>query len=234
MWHRGAASGLDKRQCTAQLTIFADGEAYVKPLVIFRGKGLRISDKEKKQYDSRVVVRFQVNAWCDEQVMKFWIKTMWKRPFRESEGRNKLLVADMHHAQTTSDVYQMLEKDCRTSVALVPPGTTSLIQPLDVAINADFKTVVARLQNQHMHDNLSMYVENKLKVSDRRILITKWVGQAWSEVSAKKDQIKRAFEKCGIAVPIDGTGDKYINIKGLNDYVVEGDEGLFEMDSDSD
>ena len=42
VWHRGAASGLDKRQCTVQLTIFADGVPRVKPLLIFRGKGLRI------------------------------------------------------------------------------------------------------------------------------------------------------------------------------------------------
>lgn len=39
VWVRGGASGLEKRQCTVQLTIFADGEARVKPLIIFRGKG---------------------------------------------------------------------------------------------------------------------------------------------------------------------------------------------------
>ena len=41
VWHRCAASGLDKWQCTAQLTIFAEGVARVPPLLIFRGKGLR-------------------------------------------------------------------------------------------------------------------------------------------------------------------------------------------------
>lgn len=51
VWHRGAASGLEKRQCTAQLAIFADGEPRIKPMLIFRGKGLRISQSEKKQYD---------------------------------------------------------------------------------------------------------------------------------------------------------------------------------------
>ena len=39
LWVRGAASGLDKRRCTVQLTIFADGIPRVKPLLIFRGKG---------------------------------------------------------------------------------------------------------------------------------------------------------------------------------------------------
>lgn len=48
VWHHGAQSGLDKRQCTVQLTIFADGEPRVKPLLIFRGKGLGISQTEKR------------------------------------------------------------------------------------------------------------------------------------------------------------------------------------------
>ena len=38
---------MQKRQCTVQLTIFADGEPRVKPLIIFKGKGLRIPLREK-------------------------------------------------------------------------------------------------------------------------------------------------------------------------------------------
>ena len=78
VWVRGGASGLDKRQCMAQLTIFADGEPRVKPLLIFRGKGKRISLKEQLEYDKRVVVRFQPNAWCDQPVMNYWVKNCWK------------------------------------------------------------------------------------------------------------------------------------------------------------
>ena len=39
VWVRGGASGLSKRQCTVQLTIFADGQPRVKPLLIFLGQG---------------------------------------------------------------------------------------------------------------------------------------------------------------------------------------------------
>lgn len=60
VWVRGGQSGLDKRQCTAQLTIFADGEPRVKPFIIFRGKGKRISIKERLQYDKRVMVHFHL------------------------------------------------------------------------------------------------------------------------------------------------------------------------------
>jgi hypothetical protein len=43
VWVRGGASELDKCQCTVQLTLFADGEPRMKPLLIFRGTGKRIS-----------------------------------------------------------------------------------------------------------------------------------------------------------------------------------------------
>ena len=41
-------------------------------------------------------------------------------------------------------------------------------------------------------------VTGKLTPSERRILFTKWTGQAWQEVSRQlKDTIVRSFVKCG-------------------------------------
>ena len=47
VWVRGGASGLDKRQCTVQITLFADGQPRIKPPVIFKGTGKRITFHEK-------------------------------------------------------------------------------------------------------------------------------------------------------------------------------------------
>jgi len=52
------------------------------------------------------------------------------------------------------------------------------------------------------------------------VLITEWVGSTWAQMSQKKEMVQRAFEKCGISVPIDGSKDAAINIKGLEGYVV--------------
>ena len=65
-WIASGKSGLEKRQCTVQLTIFADGSA---PLLVFHGKGLWIIPAEKKQWDRRVKVTFQPKAWCDEAIL---------------------------------------------------------------------------------------------------------------------------------------------------------------------
>ena len=67
-----------------------------------------------------------------------------------------------------------------------------------------------------------------------------WVGAAWAEVCQNKDAVKWGFEKCGISVPIDGSRDEAINIRGLSNYVVRQDEkesdeyNLFELDSSED
>ena len=110
VWVRGGASGLDKRQCTAQLTVFADGEPRVKPLLVFRGTGKRISLAERVQYDRRVAVQFQPNAWCDEAVMSCWITLNWKPACTGPMH----LIADVHRAQKTEAILHKLKSDCNT------------------------------------------------------------------------------------------------------------------------
>ena len=63
------------------------------------------------------------------------------------------------------------------------------------------------------------------------MLLTKWVGQAWEEVSANKQMIKRTFRKCGISVPIDGSADDEIQLEGLADYTVQ-EDGVDEGDEE--
>ena len=81
VWCVSGSSGLDKRQCSMQLTIFADGVPLVRPLVMFRGKSLRITRKEQETWDRRVQVAFQPKAWCDESMIRKWISEQWGNIF---------------------------------------------------------------------------------------------------------------------------------------------------------
>lgn len=75
-----------------------------------------------------------------------------------------------------------------------------------------------------MQDNLNAYVQGGIKAGVRRILFTKWIGEAWEQISSDVEMIVRSFRKVGIAVLIDGSKDKdEININGLEDYEVEED-----------
>ena len=69
-----------------------------------------------------------------------------------------------------------------------------------------------------MKENLQLYVEGKITASARRILLTKWIGEAWQEVADNKEMIIRSFRKVGIALPVNGSDDGDIHIEGLDDY----------------
>ena len=106
-------------------------------------------------------------------------------------------------------------------LSILPGGCTSLIQPLDVSFNRPFKTAAERLATSHMQENLDAYVQGEINAGSRRVLFTTWVGAAWEEVSRNQEMVVRSFEKVGITVPIDGSGDHNINIHGLENYSVE-------------
>ena len=63
----------------------------MKPLLIFEGTGQRIPDREKRQYDPRVVVKFQENAWCNEEMTVFWLRNMWKKPNMSGQPHDRLI-----------------------------------------------------------------------------------------------------------------------------------------------
>ena len=197
--------------------------------------GKRIPLTETVQYDRRVVVKFQVNAWCDEEVMRFWVNKCWKPACTDS----MLLVMDVHKAQKTEAIQDLLQTKCATDATYVPGykaltlcipvvtmfytigGCTSLIQPLDVCFNKPFKLANERLATEHMQDNLDAYVKGQFNASARRVLFTKWVGEAWEDVSANSDMVIRSFKKTGIALAVDGSEDGVVNIKDLEGYKIE-------------
>ena len=213
---KSLGSGLDKRQATVQLTVHADGKPQTPPMVVFRGKGLRINSQERNRWDKRVVVKFQENAWVNEDISLRWAQSIWRQPTFEP----RLLILDVHTAQKTPAFLHALSLR-HTIPAFVPPGCTSLVQPLDVALNKPFKNLVDAQYNQHFEANLDAWALGKISASERRILMTRWIGAAWETFCSQyKHVIIASFVKCGIALPIDGSQDTLINIRGLNEYSI--------------
>ena len=56
------------------------------------------------QYDRRVSVTFQENAWCDETAMTFWIRQQWKPACHA----DMMPVLDVHRAQNTNEIQKLL------------------------------------------------------------------------------------------------------------------------------
>ena len=157
-------------------------------------------------------------------MMIYWVRHLWNSQstfFSTNGKRSRLLVYDQHRAQTTKKVKDILQNECKTTLVLVPPGATSKVQPLDVAVNSEFKKAVDRLATEAMTRNPDQFLTGTVTASERRIFFTKWTGQAWQDVSRRlRDTIIRSFVKCGIVLPTSGQRDNEINLSGLENYTV--------------
>ena len=85
-------------------------------------------------------------------------------------------------------------------------------------INKPFKDEVRSLPEDHLDKNLDQYVDGKINASQRGVLMTKWVDEAWSKVGKMKDSIIGPLKKCGLSVALDGSENDEVNIEGLPEY----------------
>ena len=153
-------------------------------------------------------------------MMKKWILEQWGNIFINpltTGSTGKILVADVHRAQQT-DGFKALLKKKNTELVNNPPGCTSWVKPLDVSFNKPFKDVVKQQFEKHLEENLQRYTEGKISASERRLLVTKWVGKACAEVGSNRDMVVRSFKKCGISLSLDGSKNGKIHIESIEEY----------------
>ena len=114
-------------------------------------------------------------------IYMYWVRHLWNSQstfFGTNDRRSRLLVYDQHKAQMTKKVKDILQNQCKTTLVLVPPGATSKDQPLDVAVNSEFKKAVDCLATEAITRNPDQFLTRRLTASGKRIFFTKWTGQA--------------------------------------------------------
>ncbi|RPB04382.1 hypothetical protein L873DRAFT_1758859 [Choiromyces venosus 120613-1] len=139
VWVKGGTSGWDKRQATLQLTIFADGEMRVLPLIFFKGKGTGMSIlREKTLYDPHVIVKFNPTGYANSENMEEWIE---EQLVPALNCKPALLVLDLFAGHKTDNVLDAFKAHDIT-LSIIPAGCTGIIQPLDISINRPFKDIL--------------------------------------------------------------------------------------------
>lgn len=182
VWAIAEKSGWDKRQATIQLTVLADGRM-LKPWVIFRGKG-QLPEIELSQYDHRVTVKFNDEAYANENIILEWIHEQlipvihrcnpFQGPISDSTGLPcgtpainvpGLVSLDAASFHKTPAVLETLKR-ANITPSMIPAGCTSLIQVLNVSVNRPFKDFLKEALDDELFNLVRLQGEQILAVLD--------------------------------------------------------------------
>jgi hypothetical protein len=187
-------SGWDKRQATIILYIMADGSTPFKPVVIFHGKGTVAS---KESYDDRVDVHFNDTAYNNEDLFHAWLRDIYQ-PYvaQNAHGNEESLIvmdaASFHKTEAILDFIRQAELPMTT--AIIPPNLTSLVQPLDTAVNGPFKKLLQEAADVYIEE---LEIEDRMPdswtIRNRREMATVIVARAWERLRGDFGLIKQAF-----------------------------------------
>jgi transposase-like protein len=218
------AEGLSKRQATIQLCFGPTPRGAVnnKISVIFRGTGKRICAAEIHAYDPRVVVQFQPKAWMDRVVAQDWLERVWEPLVGSlpSDGET-LLFLDNLDAHCRGDFLPRLRRTGALA-RFFPPSCTDIVQPVDAGAGALMIKLYTAEQDKWLdiEENLELWESAKISASQRRVLMTRWLGEAWDVFNSPQyDHTRRRyFEKTGCLMTADGTDDRLITPEGTTGY----------------
>ena len=118
-------------------------------------------------------------------------------------------IASFH--KTPAVLSKLKKKGITTS--LIPGGCTGLLQPLDTAVNKPFKQYLQDYTEQYMDERPDI---ETWSVSDKRIMVTHVVARAWCAFCLEKRAlIQKSFLDVGLTLPVDGSQDYKLKIKGM-------------------
>ncbi|RPA94164.1 hypothetical protein L873DRAFT_1940149 [Choiromyces venosus 120613-1] len=180
-------------------------------MVIFHGTGRRLGT-EKLCYHSSVLVEYNATAYMNNSLFEKYI-TNYLIP--TLGGHPTLFTLDLMRSHKTPTVFQLLRTNNITP-SLIPTGCTSLVQPLDVLVNKPFKELMRDLTDEKIFKLESVEDFEKWTVGDCGVMTTHCVGEAFNQFhSLKAHVIKTSFHKLGLSLPIDGSLDHELDIKGF-------------------
>jgi len=180
-------------------------------MIIFRGKETRLG-REKHEYHAGFLVEFNNKAYMNDKLFLNYIQNhlvpvLGRRP--------TLFAIDLMGSHKTSAVLTTLWSPNITP-SLIPGSCKSLIQPLEVEINKPFKDLMREHTNDAIFSAETFETFHNWAVHQRLILTTQCIGDVFYKFHTEKAEIiQRIFRKVELSLPIDGSADGELDIKGF-------------------
>lgn len=161
---------------------------------------MRISAAERAAWDPRVVVLFQPKAWVDRNVAVQIAKALCEDEKKISDDDcEKVWLGDNLDAQCTLQYRQAMMEGNMTVLHYPPKTSDKGLAPVDNGAGRAVTQKIGELQEEWLEndENMEAWESNTLTASQRRVLVTKWVGDATCALFEQRDTLKKYFAGAG-------------------------------------
>jgi hypothetical protein len=134
----------------------------------------------------------QEKGWFDGRVGQIWIEKVLAPYVRDAQ--KALLLVDHFSVHLTSEFVKSAN-NLGVDVDFVPAGYTCVLQPVDVGVNAPFKTAIRDLNHAWCLEQYPKIANKDKLPTPSRDNVYDWVVQAFETVSAKS--IQKTFAHIG-------------------------------------
>ena len=180
-----------RKRFTAGFMISSKGEK-LPPYLIFPGKRRIV-----RNFGPDVVCSVQEKAWMDTERFRDWVRRV-VAPSRSSSSPKEILLLDSLSAHADTQAIEEL-RALNLIPLMIPGGCTSILQPLDVAINKPFKDRFRERYRRWMADETKhMFTAHGTMKAAKVEDVVNWVVTSWSEIT--KEATANSFAAAGVAV----------------------------------
>ena len=225
-------------------------------ILIYKGKTSRCHPRF--QFPPGWHVTHAPKHWSTEQTMTEYIHNIifpyvqLVRELKQDDNASALVIMDNFKRQVTSGIHNLLEEN-NIFVALLPPNTTDLLQPLDLVVNKPAKSYLRQQFQDWYAKQISDQLEGQdmanavLELVDLSLPLIKELGAKWltemaEYLSANPQFVVNGFIRSGITHALDHNDESNVAESGFtcdedeedSNYQEESDDEEDSNDEDDD
>jgi len=174
------------------------------PMLVFKGVPKNHLEnklsKIKVVLENKIFVTCQHNAWVNSNVFIKWLNTIWFRTYPFRQINDSILYFDKAPSHMIKELDTLFQNN-NSEFRLIPPGLTSLCQPLDLCINKPSKDALRAKYREFC----VTWKNTKKPTPDRAY--NNWVYKIWWSNIISEETIKTSFKKGGIILNLDSSED---------------------------
>ena len=117
-------------------------------------------------------------------------------PYMDKGKSEKVLFADNFSFQLEKDFHERCRKDLNTIVYPLLPNNTDKVQAIDAGFGMSMKQFIGDNLNKWLEIDDSVDVwHDKMTAKVRKILMTKWTGEAWDELKKRAEYTRGCLRR---------------------------------------